>query len=312
MAFVGKLAYLVLFPGLLFIVMAGFATRAVLTGMKSVVTGGHVEGPPACGWSLARQFTSECVATGGSLHAVQWCAPVVKLLALSWVSCIALGFLGGDVVLVFSLLVLAAAADLLLFFSSANPRVRQNALGQALCVLGWAVPLAFVLAGVVLRTGEVSVAGLAKWQVDNGVMVASSSGGALSQAGSALGLTAALVCGLSMARMRPLGRGLFDEPPGGVTSDLSGPPLAMLRLSDAATLIVVPLVLVLLFFAGPYKAWYEIAFWGLKVLGLLIVLGAVDLVFPRMRSNRAFLWSLTVAGALALAGLGLIWAGVSV
>jgi hypothetical protein len=312
MAFVGKLAYLLIFPGLLSVVMAGYAARFVLAGMKGAMTGGYLEGPTTCGWSSVRQFASESIATGGSLNAVGWCAPVIKLLALSWVSCIALSFLGGDVVLLFALLVLAAAADLLLVFSSANPRVLQNAPGEALWVLGWAVPLALVFAGVALRTGEVGVAALARWQVANGVMVASASGGALAQAGSALGLAAALVCGLSMARMRPLGRGLFDDPPGGVTSDLSGPPLAILRLADTAALIVVPLVLVLLFFAGPYREWYEIAFWGLKVLGLLIVLGAVDLVFPRMRSSRAFIWSLALAGTLALAGLGLIWAGVSV
>jgi NADH:ubiquinone oxidoreductase subunit H len=242
---------------------------------------------------------------------VQWCAPVIKLLALSWVSCIVLGFLSGDVALLFVLLVLAAATDLLLVFCSANPRVRQNGPGEALCLLGWAVPLALVLAGAALRTGEVGLSGLIKWQVSNGVAVASSTGGALAQAGSACGVAAAIVCALGMARIRPLGRGLFDEPPGGVTADLSGPPLALLRLSETAGLVVVPLVLVLLFFAGPHSQWYEIAFWGLKVLGLIILLGVVDLVLPRARSDRAFVWSLAAGGLLALAGVILVWVGVS-
>lgn len=311
MAFVGKFIYLVLFPGLLFVLLGGFAARTVLSGMSAALTGVAPAGPATGLPALMRLFSRECVATDGPLHGLLWSAPPVQLLALSWVSCIVFGFLPGDLALLFALLLLASGADILPAFCSANPRVRQNGFSQAARVLGWAVPLALVFALVGLRTGEISLTGLVQWQVANGMLIASVAGGTLAQVGTALGLAAALVGALSLARLRPLGPGLFDDPPGGVLCDVSGPPLAMMRLSETAYFFVAPLLIAALFFAGPASTWYEVAFWALKVAALVILLGVADLVSPRLRSGRALAWTLGAGGALSVAALVLVWVGVS-
>lgn len=311
MAFVGKLAYLFLFPGLLFVLMSGLVARAILAGMSTAVTGGPATTLPGNTRRVVRLIGRESLATGGALNVLQWAAPAVKLLALSWVSCILIGFLPGDLVLLFALLLLTSSCDLVLVFCSANPRVRQNGRAEAACALGWAVPLALVLAGVALRTGEVGISPIIRWQAANGVLVASSASGVTAAVGSALGMFAAFTTTLCLARMKPLGRGLLDDPPGGIASDLSGPPLAMLNMSQIALYFVVPLLLVVLFLAGPASTWHGIAFWVLKVGSVVVILGVFDLVSSRARSGRALAWSLGVAGGLALAGLVLVWIGVS-
>ena len=309
MAFVGKLANLVFFPGLLFVAAAGLAARMVLSGMSSVVTGATPAGPANGVAGLRRLFSDECVATDGPLHALQWTAPAVKLMALSWATCVVFGFFDGDLALLFALLLLASGADLLLTLCSANPRVRQNGFAEAARVLGWAVPLALVLALVALRTGEASMSGVIRWQASNGILIASTAGGALAQVGTALGLAAAAVGALCMARLRPLSRGLFEDPPGGIASDMSGPPLAMLRISDTASLFVAALLLAALFFAGPASTFLEVAFWALKLAGLAVLLGVVDIASPGLGSKRSLALSLGAGGAFALAGLVLVWIG---
>lgn len=311
MAFVGKLASLVLVPGLLFIVAMGLVARTVLWGMSSLATGAVPTGPATGVPGLTRLFSDEGIATDGALQALHWAAPIVKLMALSWATCIVFGYLHGDVILTFALLLIASGADLLLVYGSSNPRVRQNRFSEGARVLGWGVPLAFVLALVALRTGEVSLSGVIRWQASNGILIASTSGGALVEVGISLGLAAAVFSALCFSRMRPLSRGFFSDPPGGIASDVSGPPLAMLRLSDSASLFVAVLLMAALFFAGPASAPYEIAFWGLKVAGLAVLLGVVDMVSPDLSPPRALALSLGVGGTLALAGLVLVWIGVA-
>ncbi len=309
MAFVGKLANLVLFPGLLFIALTGLVARAILGGMSSVVTGASSEGPGSGMPGLLRLFADESVAADGALRAVQWIAPVVKLAALSWVTCIIFGYRGGDLALVFALLAISSAADVLVASCSSNPRVRQSCFAECARSAGWGIPLALVLATVALRTGQVSFAGVMGWQSSNGILIAPTSTGVLTEVGVALSLAAAALAALGIARLRPLSPGLFDDPPGGITADMSGPPLAMLRLSDAASLFTAALLLAALFFAGPASTVAEVAFWVMKVAGITLLMGLVDIVSPELGSPRALALALGAGGVLAVAGLILVWIG---
>jgi formate hydrogenlyase subunit 4 len=311
MVFVGKFAYLVLFPGMLFIVLSGLAAGAVLSGVGTALAGNERRGGGPGITYLLHAARSECISTGGSLQAVTWIAPVVKLLALSWISCIVFGFIAGDLVLLYVLLLLASGCDVVVALLSGNPRARQAAWPEAASLISWAVPLALVLAALALRTGQATVSGLIAWQTTNGVMVAASAGGGAAQAGSVLALLAALASGIALARLRPLGRGYFSDAPAGILDDVSGPPLSFFIAGGTAALFVVPLVLVALFFAGPAGNWYEVVFWALKALGIFVLLALVDVVSARARASRVLLWGAGIAGALALAGFILIWTGVS-
>lgn len=310
MSFLGRLAYLTLFPGMLFVLIAGITARGVLAAMSGAATGSPPGGPAGGLRSSYRLLTVESVGTWGSLEALQWAAPVVKLVALSWVSCVVTGFVTGDFFLVFALLLLAAASDLLLANTSLNPRVVAGVAGEAWWLIGWAVPLALVLGAVSVRTCEVGLSGFLEWQALNGGLLWAP-GDVLAQTGTALCFVAAFFCVSSMARLRPLGRSLWAELPSGYPCDISGAPLVMVRASESSMFLLAPLLLVVLFLAGSAGRWYEVVFWALKVFGLLLVLGVVDLLSPRLRSGRAAVLSLVWSGTFALAGLVLIWLGVS-
>lgn len=310
MTLVGKVAYLAVFPGMVFVIVAGALARSVFVFVGTSVSGGERQAS-ARGASLAiASLSSECIATSASLHAVLWLAPVVKLLALSWVACLIFGFFEGDIALLYALLVVASGADVLAAALSDNPRTRQAAGAEAVSLAAWAVPLALVLACLSLRTGTTALSGIISWQGANGVMVAAPAGGALARTGAALALLASLFGAVALARARPLGRSYLASSPGGILDDVSGPPLAFFIAAETAALFVVPLLLVSLFFAGPAARWYEVVFWGLKALGFLLLLAVVDSVFARSRPSRVLFWSVAVAGAMGVAALALTWAAV--
>ncbi|MHB8894764.1 MAG: NADH-quinone oxidoreductase subunit H [Candidatus Geothermincolia bacterium] len=309
MVFVGKLAYLFLFPGTLFIVAVGIGARAVTSAVGIAVAGPERSATTVTAPRILRAAGTECVAAGGSLHAAMWVAPVFKVLAISWASCIILGFTPGDLALLYVLLLAAAGSDVLFAFISPNPRVRQQAWPEAVSLLAWAVPMALVTACVALRTRVVSVSALIAWQSANGTPLTAQPGGVIAGIGVFLALAAAFFATVAITRLRPLGRGYLAGP-GALMDDVSGPPLAFFFASDLAMLFVAPLVVVMLFFAGPAAHWYQVIFWALKVVGVLVLLGLVDVVSSRARANRVAAWGIGLSGALALAGLILTWIGV--
>ena len=311
MEFVGKLAYLVLFPGMLFIILAGTAARSVISGVGNAVAGSQKDLRLDGAGEMIGSARAENIATGGSLRAVTWIAPVFKVLALSWVSCIVFGFLPGDIVLVFILLLAAAGTDTLVALASENPRVRQGAWPEAASLMAWAVPFALVVACVALRTHEVSLRGIIAWQTANGVLIVAQAGGLIANVGAFLALIAGLISAVAIMRLRPLGRSYGRGGPGALMDDVSGPPLSFFIAGGLAMTFVVPLVLVALFFAGPAAHWYQVIFWALKAAGFLILLGLVDVLCARASSRRALVWGAGIAGALALAGLVLVWSGVT-
>ena len=67
----------------------------------------------------------------------------------------------------------------------------------------------------------------------------------------------------------------------------------------------------MLFFAGPAVSWYQVIFWALKVLGILILVLLVDLLSSRAGSRTVIRWGIGAAGTLALLALILTWIGVS-
>ncbi len=287
MVFVGKLACLVLFPGVVFITAAGYAALAVTSGIGAAVAPGGRSGSSRNLATTLGHARSECIATGGSLHAAMWISPVFKLLALGWVSCVVCGFLPGDVVLVFALMLAAAGSDVLFAYVSENPRVRQSAWPEAASLLAWAVPMALVTACVGLLTHQAEIKGVISWQTANGTPLASGAPTAI--AGAWLALLAAIAATGAVARLRPLGRSCM-EGTGAILDDVSGPPLAFFLAGNQAMLFVATLVLVAFFFAGPASNWYQVVFWALKVIGVLVLLGLLDVLAPRMRSGRALLW----------------------
>lgn len=307
MSFIGKIAYLALFPGALSLLLAGAAARGTLEAVSAVLKAPR-DTPSASLYSIYERFSAKPARAGFLSSAVLWTAPPARLFAVSWVVCVVTGFLDGDTVLVFFLMLLALAAQLVV------PRTSGEPVGVSMenaAVLGCAVALALALAGVSLRTGEVEVASIISWQVRNGFLVASSAGGALARSGSILGLVGALVAGLALMGLRPFRRAGPAGSQGDAREGLSGPPLAALQVSDAAMLIAAPLLVVSLFMAGGASNFYEIAFWALKVLGVVVLCGVIDAVACRFARRRALAFVSGAGCAAALAGFLLVWIGAS-
>jgi hypothetical protein len=246
MVFVGKLAYLVLFPGILFVLLAGLVVRALMSGVRTALAGAGRQGAASGGGYLVQSVGQQEVAAAGSMNAVAWLAPLVKLAAIAWISCILMGVLPGDVVLLYALLLAALASDAFVALLSANPRVRQGAWAEAASLFAWAIPFSFVVATVVLRSTEMTVSGIIKSQVSQGVLIASSNGGALARAGGSLALVSALCSMTAFARLRPFGRGYLSGSPSGLLDDVSGPPLSFFIAAETAALFVAALLLVAL------------------------------------------------------------------
>jgi hypothetical protein len=311
MVFIGRVAYLLLFPGALFIIIAGLVARAVTSTVGVAVAGRQRTAPEFSGGRIILAARTESIAAGGGLHAVTWLAPVVKAVALSWASCMLMGFLRGDLALLFALLLAAAGTDVAAAYLSPNPRTRQGAWPEAASLIAWAVPAAIVFSCVALRTHQVSLPGIISWQALHGTPLAANQGGILEDVGAALALVALFVATLSLARLKPLGRPSLGGT-GGLLDDVSGPPLAAWLGASAAMLFVAPLTVVVLFFAGPSATWYQVVFWALKVAGVLILLGLTDVLASRASARRVLLWGAGAAGIVALAGLILTWIGLGV
>jgi hypothetical protein len=309
MEFIGKVAYLLLFPGVLFLIIAGLAAKGITSTVGLAVAGWHRTGPEWAGGRVLRATTTESVATGEGLQAVAWVWPVVKLIALSWASCVLMGFLPGDLTLLFALLLVAAGSDVLAAYILPNPRTRQGAWPEAASLIAWALPASIAFACVAMRTHQVSLSALVSWQSLNGSPLVASQGGIAAEVGAALALVGLFVATVALARLKPLGRPSLAGN-GALLDDVSGPPLAFWMGGSLAMMFVAPLTVVVLFFAGPSSNWYQVVFWALKVVGVLILLGLADVLSSRASARRVLLWGACVGGSVALAGLVLTWIGM--
>ncbi|MBN1289689.1 MAG: NADH-quinone oxidoreductase subunit H [Actinobacteria bacterium] len=310
MTFATKLFYLAVFPGFFFILTGGTLARGL---RQSVPAGGHGHDsafPALSMRALLRLLAGETIAAGGQFHALMWIGPAVKIFSLSWVMCIVFGFMSGDLFLFFTLLLMFSSVDLFVCWLSGGGRVRQQCWRTATAVIGWAVPLSIVLSAIAMRTDSVSMQGIIGWQAAYGPLVVSTEGGIFARIGSIVMVPAGFLCFTSLAGLKPFGTRLFTFQPGDIASEFSGAPLAMLCASQTSALIVMPLIFIALFFAGPASNWLEVVFWVLKVAGAVILMLSVDFMSARAERLKIFYWMVGFGGTSALAAFILTWIGV--
>lgn len=305
MEFVGRLAYLVLFPGLLFITAAGTVAWSVARRIASFGPGAPLDpGPGPTG--ILEPLKSETREGGrGEVEFLDLACPQVKILCLAWVSCAVFGVMSGDVALVYALFALAFTCDALVESFRLPPGGRPGATEAAARALGWLAPLAPVLAGVALRTGQVSVSGVIEWQAANGMLVSSPEGGPLATAGAAVLLGAALLFGSGMAGMRPRPCGDRSGSGAGGEGEPAGVKLALDRCGRAARLFVTALLICALFLAGPASNWHEALSWALKIAGMVAVFALLELALRGLAPRLKVGWTAAAPLALAVAGLAL-------
>jgi NADH-quinone oxidoreductase subunit H len=194
-------------------------------------------------------------------------------------------------------LAVPAAAVMLGGFASGNPLASLGASRELKLMLADELPfLLAVLVPVVQAGGAIRLGQIVEHQAAAGPVVASLSG--------ALAFAAALIAVQAKLTLVP-----FDMPEaeteimGGPYVEYSGPPLAVFRLTRMMMHATLPVVLIVLFLGGVRLEGPGIAWFVLKLLGILVVLTLIRNTSPRVRIDQAvrFFWGpVTLAAALAV------------
>jgi len=244
-------------------------------------------------------------------------APVIALAscgaaaAILWYAAIRPGSMFvGDLIVVIYILVIPAAMTILGASASGSPYASVGAAREMKLLLSYELPLFLAILVAVARTGWSFQIGEFAATADQPPVVYSISG--------ALAMVIAVLC-----MQAKLGQVPFDmaeaecEIMSGVYVEYSGPSLAMMLMSRAMLLAILPLLLILVFWGGLHTAawWGWLTFAGKYVL-LVALVTLIRNTNPRLRIDqtmRFFWYRLTplaiAAMILALVGRsrGLTW-----
>lgn len=241
-------------------------------------------------------------------------APVLALSATAvaaavlWMAAFAPGrSLVGDLIVVVYLLMIPALMTILGASASGNPHATVGAAREMKLLLSYELPLLLALLVAVIKAG---------WTFGLGEIVQAqqASSPTLLSVSGLLALAVAVVC-----TQAKLGQIPFDvaeaecEIMSGVYVEYSGPALAMFLLSRAMLLVLLPLLVVLVFWGGLFAGawWGAVSFIG-KMLLLVVLVILIRNTNPRLRIDQTvrFFWGgLTPLAILAvvLAVLGGKW-----
>lgn len=204
-------------------------------------------------------------------------------------------FLGDLIVLVY-LLLIPAISIILGASASRNPLASLAASREMKLVLGYELPFILCLIVVIIKTGSLRLAEILNFQTEHGSL-------ANCLQGDFSGLLALLV-GIFCMQAK-LGLVPFDmaeaetEIAGGTLIEYSGGGLAMFRLTKTCLTVVMPLLLISLFWAGNINPLALL----LKYVALLVVTVLIRNTNPRVRIDQAvrFFWGpMTGVAAVAL------------
>ncbi|MDD5748251.1 MAG: hypothetical protein PHP64_04250 [Actinomycetota bacterium] len=313
MSFLGKVLYIVLFPGFFFLVFSG----SVLLTLRSYLLRDRPSFPFVPIW-IAR-ITREGNISNDDIEPIRIFLAVTGSVSISLLSCIIFGFIKGDVFLCYILLVLFFFSNAAIFirekrekddnsadstislknclFTYENGNSKQNLRGFAFLAL---FLITIVFSGVSLRTVESSVHGIMSWQVAHGMTISSREGGTFEVLGSVFLFISAFLCllpifHLTLEREKQLIEKMKSE--GGYVN-------ALMSANMASCSFLASLLLSAFFLAGPAGAFHEILWWALKVLMVFFALS----FFSSIIEKRASLWRFIMfAGIIfSLAGLASI------
>jgi len=295
-----------LFPGLLFTIVAGLLTSWVDRKVTALVQ--MRVGPPFLQpfYDIRKLFIKEtCVPEGGAIG-LFLIAPLIGFAGITVASMILWRSLldvnstfVGDLIVLIYLLVMPALGVILGAFASRNPLASMGGSREVKLMIAYELPLVLAVLVPVIQANSIRLGDL---------FAASAPAATLS---GVLALLVGMVCMQAKLTIVP-----FDMPEaetelcGGVFIEYSGPPLAIFKLTRAMMLFTMPVFLVGLFFGGLVTGG-----WVAAMIGFLLwfVLVAITIVIrnttPRVRIDQAvrFFWgpvSIVAALAVVLAWLG--------
>jgi len=228
-----------------------------------------------------------------ALPALALSSVLVLALYVPWGPDPALGF-GGDVIAVLYVAAASAVMLMLTAFASGSPYASVGGSREMMMLLSVEPVLAVALITAAVKAGSLHVASIRDWQLENGPSIS------LAIAGIAFFL----------ALQAQAGKLPFDVPEadqeimGGPLIEQSGPRLALLRWAIWSKQLVLAVLLVELFLPWPRIELPLLAVPVVLVKAFLVLLavGLIDVVNPRLRIDQAMGYFLRVAVS-SLAGL---------
>ena len=213
------------------------------------------------------------------------------------------GFVGDIVVLVY-LLIIPTVALIIGASASGNPIASVGAAREMKLILGYELPYLIVVATVIYKSGfDFQIGNIVTSQSQNGLNI-----------GSISGVIGFIV--LLLSTQAKLGLVPFDIPEadqelmGGIITEYSGPPLAVIKITKAMLLAVMPLFMVALLMGGIHLQGLSILWSILKYVVIVVLVVLIRNTNPRIRIDQAvkFFWGPVTI--LALAGLVLSFWGL--
>ena len=188
--------------------------------------------------------------------------------------------------------------------ASGNPIAAVGASREMKLMLGYELPYLIVVITVIMKAGfDFRMGNIINSQVMSGANIASISG--------ILGFIVLLLCTQAKLGLVP-----FDAPEaeqeimGGIITEYSGPPLAVIEMTKAMLLAVMPLFIVGLLMGGIRLEGLSILWAILKYVAIVVLIVLIRNTNPRVRIDQAvsFFWG--TVSVLAILGLALAYFGL--
>ncbi len=306
-----NLAHILLFPGLLFLLVAG----GFLSWFDRKVTAWvqFRKGPPILQplYDFVKLLSKETIMPRNASRMTFLTAPIFSaagaaiagLLILLPAFGISSGF-KGDIIVIFYVLAIPSLTYIIGALASGNPLASVGASREMKLIISYELSFLLIIAAIIFKSDfSMDIAGIMAAQHSEGAFIGSLSG-------------ILLFIALLMCIQAKLGFVPFDaaeaetEIASGFLIEFSGPPLAFIKLSKYILILVLPVLAVVLLLGG-----FDLEDWGIlwAVMKILLVVLLVTLVRntnPRLTIRQAmkffFIWmNLIVIAAIVLNYLGL-------
>ena len=206
----------------------------------------------------------------------------------------------GDLIVILYLLTIPAIALIIGGSSSRNPLASVGVSREMKLVLAYELPFILSVIAVIIKSaGAIQIGQILNHQIIFGSNIASASG--------ILAFLTALFCMQAKLCFVPFDASEAEhEIMGGVLIEYSGLPLAVFKLTKGISLYVMPLFLIILFWAKDLSPLFLLA----KYIAILVIIILIKNTNPRLRIDQAlrFFWRMPtllaiIAIVLALFGL---------
>jgi NADH-quinone oxidoreductase subunit H len=306
-----NLAHILLFPGLLFLLVAG----GFLSWFDRKITAWvqFRKGPPMLQplYDFVKLMSKETILPRNASRMTFLSAPIFSAAGAAIAGLLivlpAFGVSGGfrgDLIVIFYVLAIPSLTYIMGAMASGNPLASLGASREMKLIIAYELSFLLIIAAIILKAGfSLEIAG---------IMAAQQSGGAF--IGSVSGVL--LFIALLMCIQAKLGFVPFDaaeaetEIASGFLIEYSGPPLAFIKLSKYILILVLPVLAVVLLLGGFNLEGWGILWAVLKILLVVLLVTLVRNTNPRLTIKQAmrffFVWmNLLVVVAIMLAYLGL-------